>query len=77
MVMKKLFIILFTLLALCSCEKFGKDGRLKQKIDYSQWYYDDVVEDDGKPRVKIMSFNVRYLNSDDQGANAWANRRKG
>lgn len=77
MVMKKLFIILLTLLALCSCEKFGKDGRLKQKIDYSQWYYDDVVEDDGKPRVKIMSFNVRYLNSDDQGANAWANRRKG
>ena len=73
--MKRLFIIL-VILAVCSCERLGKDGRVRQEVDYSQWYYDDMVEDDGKPRVKIMSFNVRYKNNDDTGERHWDNRKE-
>lgn len=75
--MKKIFILL-AILVLASCEEMGKDGRLKQKVDWSEWYYDDVVADDGKPRIMIMSFNVRYKNSTtDIGEFNWDNRKKG
>ena len=74
--MKRLFVILM-IMSVCSCEKLGKDGRVRQEVDYSQWYYDDMVEDDGKPRVKIMSFNVRNKNGDDTNEKHWNNRRKG
>ena len=74
--MKKIFILL-AILALASCEKMGKDGRIKQNVDWSEWYYDDEGVDDGKPRVMIMSFNVRYKNGSDKGDNHWDKRKQG
>lgn len=74
---KTLIFILVLTSALCSCSKLGKDGRVKQEVDWSDWYYDDVVADDGKPSVMVMSFNVRYKAGDDTGEKHWNLRRKG
>ena len=74
--MKKIFILL-AILSLASCDKMGKDGRVKQNVDWSEWYYDDVVEDDGKPRIMVMSFNVRFKNNEDLGVNHWDKRKVG
>ena len=74
--MKKTIFIMICALSLLGCGKLGKDGRVKQEMDWSKWYYDDETVDDGKPSIMVMSFNVRYgsaseTNEDDN----WVNRR--
>ncbi len=76
--MKRTIWMMMLLLALTACGKMGKDGRVKQNVNWSDWYYDDVDGSASKPGLMIMSFNVRYGSaSEDTGDKAWTNRREG
>ena len=75
--MKKiLFFLTLVLMLAPSCDKLGKDGRLKKQIDWSKWYNDDQNADDGLPSIMIMSSNVRYGSaSETLEENNWVNRK--
>lgn len=74
--MKKISIMLLCALSLLGCGKMGKDGRLKQQVDWNQWYYDDETVDVNKPSVMVMSFNVRYGTAvEARETDNWNNRR--
>jgi len=74
--MRKTSILLLCSLVLLGCGKMGKDGRPKQEIDWSEWYYDDESSASDKPSVMVMSFNVRYGTAEEElPENNWVNRR--
>lgn len=76
--MKKYICLIMSFLALAGCGKMGKDGRVKEDVNWSKWYYDDEAADNLKPGVMVMSFNVRYGSAgEDTGDKAWTNRRTG
>lgn len=75
--MKKYICVMVFFLVLVGCGKLGKDGRIRQDVDYSQWYYDDASVEDLKPGIMVMSFNVRYGNTSDTEERSWSNRRVG
>ena len=74
--MKRVSIILFCALSLLGCGKMGKDGRFKQQVDWTKWYYDDETGEAEKPSVMVMSFNVRYGTAvEAHEEDSWNNRR--
>lgn len=73
---KTLFLLTLIVMLVPSCDKFGKDGRLKKQIDWSEWYNDDENADDGLPSIMIMSSNVRYGSAfETLEEDNWVNRR--
>lgn len=67
--MKKLFILILTVLSVASCHK-------KMDFDYSRWYKSDS-DQDGRRQISVMSFNVRYGSAEtDKGDRDWSVRKK-
>ena len=76
--MKKiLFICLVLSSVFVSCDKLGKDGRVRKEMDWSKWYFDDEDGSAPKDNFMLMSFNVRLDTSSDTEDKDWANRRTG
>lgn len=74
--MKKTVIMLLCAISLLGCGKMGKDGRMKQEVDWNKWYYDDETGEAEKPSVMVMSFNIRYGTAEEaRPENNWSNRR--
>ena len=63
--MKKTIFIFVLAAALTACDKMGRDGRFQRDVDWSQGYKDAPEQDDGRPSVKIMSFNILYYTNTD------------
>lgn len=76
--MKKIISLIFLCAAIAGCGKLNKDGRIRQEIDWSKWYNDATIQEDDRPSVKVMTFNVRYYStSETEPQRLWTNRRDG